>query len=109
MAILNYKLQGVETMSNPNLVFLIVQRISILYCSWHNTLQRQASNIYNEYVCINGLNCLVGNYATDNKLLPFKLFKNNTNMLTVQIRKLFVLMAFQIFVGTIFLSFIEHR
>lgn len=71
-------------------------------------MQRQESNIYNEYVCINGLNSLVGNYATDNKLLPFKLLENKTNMLTVQIWKLFVLKAFQILVGTIFIFFIEH-
>lgn len=60
------------------------------------------------YVLMGLINCLVGNYATDNKLLPFTLFKNNVNMLTVQIQKLFVLKASQRLVGIVFISFIEH-
>ena len=79
-----YKLQGIEIVSNPNLVFSIVQRISILFC-FGTILCRQANNISNEYVCINWFNCLVANYVTDNKFLPFKLSKNKTKKLTVQI------------------------
>lgn len=81
--VLIYKLQGAETISNPNLVFFIVQRISILYIYSTRFADRQIIYTMNMYALI-GFNCLVGNYVTDNKLLLFKL-KSKANILTVQI------------------------